>query len=146
MINANSINTWKILIIDDEPDNLNVAEKVLTFNGATVETATNGLEGLAKLKDNQYSFILLDLSMPHMDGWTMFETMRQDDTLKSIPVIALTAHAMDADKKRAKNMGFDGYITKPFRIDNFLENLRELVQNFAVSTQPPTEEAQEQKR
>lgn len=130
MINAKQINTWKTLIIDDEPDNLNVAEKVLSFNGADVQTATNGVEGLNKLNttSSDYTFILLDLSMPHMDGWTMFEKMQDDERLKAIPVIALTAHAMDADRERAASMGFDGYITKPFRIDTFLSDIQTILQ------------------
>jgi CheY-like chemotaxis protein len=133
MIKPTEIHTWKTLIIDDEPDNLDVAEKVLSFNGADVQTATNGVEGLEKLKteDNDYTFILLDLSMPQMDGWTMYSKMQDDDRLKDIPVIALTAHAMEADRERAIALGFDGYITKPFRIDNFLSNIQTILKRLA---------------
>lgn len=116
---------WTVLIVDDEPDNLGVAEKVLSFMGARVHTAQDGLEGMAILEHVTPTFILLDLSMPHLDGWQMIERLRADPLTASVPVIALTAHAMHGDKERALAAGFDGYIAKPFRIMTFFKEIQD---------------------
>jgi len=129
-MNSDNIGTWKVLIVDDEPDNLNVAQKILTFNGATVYTAANGIEGLHLMKQIRMSFVLLDLSMPKMDGWEMCSRAKADPQLKDIPIIALTAHAMGDDRQRALKMGFSGYITKPFRMDTFLHDIRRIIQQL----------------
>ncbi len=129
MVNMN-MKTWSVLIVDDEPDNVGVAQKVLTFNGATVRVARNGVEGLKMLESFFPTFILLDLSMPEMDGWEMFRRVRQIDSLANTPIIALTAHAMSGDRERVMEAGFDGYIAKPFRIDSFLEDIGACLKAF----------------
>lgn len=127
---SNDINDWKVLIVDDEPDNLGVAQKVLKYGGANVHIARNGLEGLSVLQEFKPTFILLDLSMPEMDGWEMFRQVRTNANLSDVPVIALTAHAMAGDKERVMEAGFDGYIAKPFRINSLLEDIREALSAF----------------
>lgn len=114
---------WTVLIVDDEPDNRVIAEKVLAFAGARVHTAANGAEGMEKLETVIPSFILLDLSMPVMDGWEMFKQVRAKPTLRQVPVIALTAHAMAGDREKVLNAGFDGYISKPFRLSTFMSEI-----------------------
>jgi len=121
---------WVVLIVDDEPDNLGVAQKVLSYGGADVHIARNGLEGLAVLERIIPTFILLDLSMPEMDGWEMFEKTRANDGLKNVPIIALTAHAMAGDKERVLKAGFNGYIPKPFRINSFLDEIKRSLNDF----------------
>lgn len=130
--NVEQIKGWTVLVVDDEPDNLGVPRKVLTFYGAAVHTAENGMEGLralAKMTGGEPAglptptFILLDLSMPVMDGWAMLREIRANPRTKDLPVIALTAHAMEADRERALAAGFDGYITKPFRLDTLLRDI-----------------------
>jgi two-component system cell cycle response regulator DivK len=126
------VSGWTVLIVDDEPDNLAVASKVLTFGGARVYTAPNGVEGLKVLEEIIPSFILLDLSMPEMDGWDMFKHIRANPNTQQIPIIALTAHAMAGDRERVMEAGFDGYIAKPFRLSTFMAEIlrcfRELAQ------------------
>lgn len=121
---------WTALIVDDEPDNVGVARKVLNYGGATVYVARNGVEGLALLEDVRPTFVLLDLSMPEMDGWEMFRIMKSDDTLASIPVIALTAHAMAGDKEKVMETGFNGYIAKPFRINSFVAEIQKCLEEY----------------
>ena len=121
---------WIVLIVDDEPDNLGVAQKVLKFNGADVHIARNGIEGLAILEGLKPSFVLLDLSMPQMDGWEMFRRTRSKPELADTPIIALTAHAMSGDRERVMEAGFNGYIAKPFRINSFLEDIQEALSDF----------------
>jgi CheY-like chemotaxis protein len=122
--------SWVALIVDDEPHNVGVAQKVLTFGGATVHTARNGAEGLVMLEQVQPTFILLDLSMPEMDGWEMFRRVRANTSMASIPIIALTAHAMSGDKERVFETGFDGYIAKPFRINSFVAEIQKCLEAF----------------
>ena len=126
----NSIKNWVVLIVDDDVDNLNVAEKILTFYGAQVHTADNGRSGLEKLQEiGKPNTILLDLSMPDMDGWEMLKKIREDKELSSLPVIAVTAHAMPEDKERAEKAGFDGYIAKPFILDTLIDVIRKCLKN-----------------
>ncbi len=129
MISEN-IKDWTVLIVDDEPDNLGVAQKVLLYNGAQVHIARNGLEGLTALNDMTPTFILLDLSMPEMDGWEMFEKVRSMPALARVPIIALTAHAMTGDRERVFEAGFNGYIPKPFRINTLLEEIQKCLREF----------------
>lgn len=127
---TNDIKDWIVLIVDDEPDNLGVAQKVLSYGGADVHIARNGLEGLAVLENITPTFILLDLSMPEMDGWEMFDRARSNDKLANVPIIALTAHAMTGDKERIEKAGFDGYIPKPFRINSFMDDIHRCLDEF----------------
>lgn len=121
---------WTVLLVDDEPDNLGVARKVLNHNGAEVYIASNGLEGLLVLEEITPTFILLDLSMPEMDGWEMLKVIRDKSNFSMMPVIALTAHAMSGDKERVLEAGFDGYIAKPFRILSLLEDIQHWLSQF----------------
>ena len=127
---------WTVLLVDDEPDNRIIAEKVLAFAGVKVHTAVHGEDGLEQLAVISPSFILLDLSMPVMDGWEMLKMVRTTPRTASIPVIALTAHAMAGDRERIMEAGFDGYIAKPFRLGSFIGDIkncfRELVEQEKV--------------
>ena len=115
---------WTVLLVDDEPDNRVIAEKVLGFGGAKVYTAVHGAEALTKLETISPSFILLDLSMPVMDGWEMIKVIRENERTASLPVIALTAHAMAGDREQVIEAGFDGYIAKPFRLGTFISDIK----------------------
>lgn len=129
MISQNS-HDWIALIVDNEPDNLRVAQKILKFNGAKIYVARNGLEGLLMLNKIMPTFILLDLSMPEMNGWEMFAKVRAINSLNHIPIIAVTAHAMAGDRERVLKAGFDGYIAKPFQIKSFIEGIRSCLSQF----------------
>ncbi len=115
---------WKILIVDDDPDNLEVAAQFLELVGGEVKTARNGSEGLALLDSFKPTFILLDLSMPAIDGWEMIKRIRQRPQNASTPVIALTAHAMHGDEERVLQAGFDGYVSKPFMLTSLLQDIK----------------------
>lgn len=119
------VSDWVVLIVDDDWDNLTVPEEILSFHGASVVKAEDGQAGLQALTNmaSLPTFILLDLSMPVMNGWEMLENVRANPDTAHIPVIALTAHAMDEDKKQAMEAGFDGYITKPFWLHTFWEEI-----------------------
>jgi CheY-like chemotaxis protein len=123
---------WRILAVDDEPDNLNLLADLLEFQGAVVFRAENAQQGLAAVETFRPTIILLDLSMPGMDGWEMHRHLRQREDLASIPIVAITALAMPPDIERANAAGFDGYITKPFRIQNLLAQIQASVELFST--------------
>lgn len=131
-MSSNELQGWVVLIVDDEPDNLTVAQRVLSYGGAQVCVARDGREGLDVLASGlRPTFVLLDLSMPEMDGWEMLRRVRETPGLAQITVIALTAHAMAGDREKALQAGFNGYIAKPFRIDSFLEEIRRCLADAA---------------
>ncbi|MDZ4672271.1 MAG: response regulator [Phototrophicales bacterium] len=118
---------WEIMVIDDEDDSLEVARYILSFYGATVHTAINGEDGLAVLKTIRPRFIISDISMPQMDGWTFIAKVQEDVALKNIPVIALTAHAMRGDREKAIAAGFQNYLIKPLTPNTFMAQLVRLL-------------------
>lgn len=124
MVDLAAITSWSVLIVDDEPDNLEIVAESLVFFGLSVKIARNGLEGLDLLKEFSPDLILLDLSMPKMDGWEMRSRVKADPVNRDIPVVALSAHAMAGDKERALQAGFDGYLTKPVNIMTILGDIR----------------------
>jgi two-component system, cell cycle response regulator DivK len=128
---GSDVKTWTILIVDDEVDNRTIAETVLSFSGAKVHTAVHGADGVELLEKITPSFILLDLSMPVMDGWEMLKHIRDNPKTQHIPVIALTAHAMAGDREKALEAGFEGYIAKPFRLGTFMSEINGCFQAIA---------------
>ena len=126
-IPSDLLDGWKIVVIDDEEDSLEIAQIILLEYGATVLTASNGQEGLEVIQRNKPRFVISDLSMPVVDGWGVISAMQHDRELAEIPVIALTAHAMVGDRERAIAAGFHNYLTKPLTVDTFMEDLVNLL-------------------
>jgi CheY-like chemotaxis protein len=124
MLDWQTINTWKILVVEDDPDNRAVISEVLEFYGMTVQTAENGVAGLEVLENFVPTLILLDLSMPKMDGWEMRAQVKSKQALEGVPIVALTAHAMLDDKRRVLAAGFDGYLKKPITVMTLIADLR----------------------
>jgi CheY-like chemotaxis protein len=118
---------WNIVVIDDEPDSLEVARYILDFYGANVLTATNGKEGVALVEQSKPRFVISDLSMPEMDGWEFLSELKSTVEIQDIPVIALTAHAMRGDRERALTAGFHNYLTKPLTANTFMDELLALL-------------------
>ena len=129
---AHLLKNQRILVIDDEPDSLEVAMILLEMYDVQVLTATNGQEGLEAAKQFRPLFIISDLSMPEMSGWEMLDALKQDRTTLDIPVIALTAHAMEGYRKRAIAAGFHNYLTKPLRPDTFIRDLLDVVMDIPM--------------
>jgi len=118
---------WDIVVIDDEPDSLEVARYILDFYGASVHTASDGKEGIALLQEVKPRFVISDLSMPEMDGWEFLSALKSTSNTDDIPVIALTAHAMKGDRERALAAGFQSYLTKPLTANTFIDELLALL-------------------
>ncbi len=102
----------KIVLVEDNPDNRLLVQAILEdqYEVAEYETGTEALEGMA---GEIPALVLLDISLPGMDGTEVLAQMRADDSLRTVPTIALTAHAMAGDREKYLQAGFDGYITKP---------------------------------
>ncbi len=124
MIDWHDVTTWRVLVVDDEPDNLEVVAETLEFHGTQVLTAANGAEALKALEVFPATLILTDLSMPVLDGWGMRAQLKKQEAFQDIPVLALSAHAIAGDKERALEAGFDGYLTKPVNIHTLLDDIR----------------------
>ena len=102
-----------ILIVDDVPVNLKLAGAILKREGYTIETAEDGEQALQMLETIHPDLILSDIQMPVIDGFELARRVRQDERFRDTPLIALTALALKAGEERAKEAGFDGYLTKP---------------------------------
>lgn len=129
-VDPENLQEWRVLIVDDQKDNLAVAEMVFNFHKAEVRVAHNGIEGLEVLKEFKPTLILMDLSMPEMTGWDMFKEVRGNEETSHIPVIALTAHAMSGDEEKVMAAGFDGYIAKPFSVATIIFQIQTILKKL----------------
>jgi len=126
-----------ILIIDDQPDNIAIAKTMLSYVGAKVLTAQNGADGLKILAEHRVDLVLLDISMPQMDGWEVLKEIRKQFDKSVLPVIALTAHVHRDDRDQILQAGFDYFIAKPFRIGTFFEEVKRVIgRQFPPPTKP----------
>jgi two-component system cell cycle response regulator DivK len=109
----------KILVVDDNRDNLDLVVKILRKSGYETVEALDGEEALEKAQSERPCLILMDLSIPKIDGFEVTRRLRSLDDCMSIPVVALTAHAMKGDREKTVGAGFDGYIAKPIDVREF---------------------------
>ncbi len=116
------MHTAPILVIDDDPSILNVVVDILTYEGYTVERATNGAEGLKLLEHLEPRLVLLDMRMPVLDGWGFVRTLRQQG--RSLPIVVMTA-AQDA-QRWAQEIAADGYLAKPFELLDLLDVVEQM--------------------
>jgi two-component system, cell cycle response regulator DivK len=102
-----------VLVVDDMVDGREICAEYLSFRGYRVATAADGLEALAKAFDLLPHVILMDLSLPGIDGWEATRRLKRDERTRRIPVIALTAHALPSARDEALAAGCDSVVTKP---------------------------------
>ena len=118
----------KIAVVEDNPDN-RLLVRALLESFYEISEYENGVTALAGLAQERPDLLLLDISLPEMDGVTVLGKIREDSRLRTLPVIALTAHAMADDRKRFLDAGFDDYISKPITDENLLlDAIRDLLQ------------------
>lgn len=114
----------RILCIEDEPDMVDLMRLLLTRKGYEFLGARGGRDGLQIAQEQQPDLILLDIMMPDMDGWQVYQTLRKDERTASIPVIVVTARAKTDEQLRAlREAKVDDYITKPFGPAQLLESI-----------------------
>jgi len=116
-----------ILIIEDNEMNRDMLSRRLERKGYEVLIAVDGQTGIDMARANAPDLILMDMSLPVMDGWEATRRMKADDALRHIPVIALTAHAMANDRDKALQAGCDDYDTKPIELSGLLAKMETLL-------------------
>ena len=119
----------KILLVEDNEMNRNMLTRRLERKGFEVIIAINGQDGIDMASSGNPDLILMDLSLPIIDGWEATRKIKTDPATQSIPVIALTAHAMAGDEKRALEAGCDDYDTKPVNFNRLLDKIGNLLGN-----------------
>ena len=117
-----------ILIVDDELENIELLDRRLSRRGFTVVGATSAEEGLKVALSERPALILMDIKMPNLDGFDAMRLLQADPLTAGIPVIALTAHAMQEDRDRALAAGARDYETKPVDLDRLLAKIRHLTE------------------
>jgi two-component system cell cycle response regulator DivK len=113
-----------ILLVEDNPHNRKIFSGMLTHHGFRVREAETGDAALASVADEPPDLILMDLSIPGVDGWECTKRLKADPKTEHIPIIALTAHAMRGDEERARAAGCDGYLSKPISPKKVVEEVR----------------------
>jgi CheY-like chemotaxis protein len=117
----------KILLVEDNEMNRDMLSRRLMRKGFDVSLAVDGAEGVAKARAERPDLILLDMSLPVLDGWEAARQLKADDATRGIPIIALTAHAMAGDREKALEAGCDDYDTKPIELPRLLEKMGALL-------------------
>jgi two-component system cell cycle response regulator DivK len=122
-----------ILLVEDNELNRDMLSRRLMRRGYRVEVAVNGREGLRMAHEHSPDVILLDLSLPEMDGWEVLRRLKRNPKMKNIRVLALTAHALSTDRNRALDAGFDDYDIKPVELPRLLSKVETLLNKQASS-------------
>jgi CheY-like chemotaxis protein len=117
----------KILLVEDNEMNRDMLSRRLERKGHSVSLANDGAEGLSKARSDSPDLILMDMSLPVIDGWEATRQLKADETLRHIPVIALTAHAMASDEQKAREAGCDDFDTKPIELTRLLDKIQALL-------------------
>lgn len=120
----------KILLVEDNEMNRDMLSRRLEKRGYAVSIAVDGGEGVAKAKAELPDLILMDMSLPVLDGWDATRQIKADPATVKIPVIALTAHAMESDRQKALEAGCDDFDTKPVELNRLLLKIEELLKKF----------------
>jgi DNA-binding response OmpR family regulator len=134
-----------ILVVDDEPDLLENIGLALEAEGYRVLTAGDGVEALAVLRSQPVDLVLADIAMPEMNGYQLYERVRQNPQWATMPFVFLTARRLDSDIRYGKELGVDDYLTKPIRAEDLLAAVRgklrragQLAQSSVQPAPPPT--------
>ena len=121
-----SVVMMKILLVEDNEMNRDMLSRRLERRGYHVVLAADGEQGLMLARSEKPDLILMDMSLPVMDGWQATRFIKSDENIRQIPVIALTAHAMSGDREKALDAGCDDYDTKPIDFDRLIEKVVQL--------------------
>ncbi len=116
-----------ILIVEDNDMNLDMLTRRLQRKGYEVLSARDGQAGVEATRQHRPDIVLMDMSLPVLDGWSATRALKADAATAAIPVIALTAHAMEADRKKALDAGCDAFGTKPIDMPDLLSKIERLL-------------------
>ncbi len=121
----------RILLVEDNEMNRDMLSRRLERKGFELAVAVDGREGVEMAKTGEYDLILMDMSLPEIDGWEATRQLRATPDTERTPIIALTAHAMAGDREKALEAGCDDYDTKPIELDRLLSKINALLENSA---------------
>jgi CheY-like chemotaxis protein len=117
----------KILLVEDDEMNRDMLSRRLIKRGFDVLIAVDGQQGVDMARSDEPDLILMDMSLPVMDGWTAMRTLKADPATDGTPIIALTAHAMSGDEAKAREAGADDFDTKPVELKRLLSKMEALL-------------------
>jgi CheY-like chemotaxis protein len=129
-----SNNQKTVLLVEDNEDILVVYRTILEHVGYTVIEARDGEEGVNRARQTRPDIILMDISIPKMDGWEATERLKSDGETSTIPIIALTAHALEEDRIKAMRAGCDGYLAKPVEPRRVVQEVEKFIGPPAPAT------------
>lgn len=121
----------RVLAVDDDPQILHLLVLTLGLDGFDVVTATNGIEALASIAEDQPDVVLLDIMMPNLDGWQVCERLKADEATRDLPVVFLSARSQVADHARGMALGAAAFMTKPFDPTELYDLLEDLATSAA---------------
>ncbi len=121
--------SWDVVIADDDPDTVQIIERLLTSHGMRAHIVNNGPDCLQLLRERRATLLLLDIRMPGMSGWDVIKTIRQDDSLKDLLVAAITARTEPGIHEQVLDAGFDAYFAKPISPLIFLSDIETLIRS-----------------
>jgi len=124
----------RILLVEDHEDNRNIYRTILEHYGYRVVVASDGRSGIQLAREERPDLILMDLSIPFVDGWEATRVLKQDVTTAAIPIIALSAHALAEDRERARDAGCDGYLAKPVEPRKVLAEVKRFLEDGVATT------------
>lgn len=117
----------RVLLVDDYPDAREMYSEYLAFSGFQVVEAGNGMEALQRALDDKPDIILMDLSLPVMDGWEATRRLKADDRTAHIPIVALTGHALAGLSEGARRAGCDAFVTKPCLPEDLVKEIKRVL-------------------
>lgn len=124
------MNKGRILVVEDNMDTYQLVRFMLEKHGYETFLAMNGRDGVNAANKQKPDLIIMDLAMPEMDGWTATQIIKSNEKTSSIPLVALTAHALPGDRQRAMDAGCDEYITKPMDLDDLVEAVQYWIKKY----------------
>jgi CheY-like chemotaxis protein len=131
----------KVLIAEDNPVNRELLRELLESRGYSVTEACNGQEAVRQIEKVRPDILLLDLDMPVLDGFGTVRKIRENPSLASLPVLAVTAYAMQGDREKVLASGFDGYLSKPIQSGVLFEELNRLLEKTGDGKNPTAKHA-----
>ena len=117
----------KFFVVDDDPDSLALVTRLLTGAGHEVVVRSSSADALRDIPDMRPDCVITDVMMPVMDGFELTKELRRRTELAGMKILILSAKSYDFDRRRAKEMGADGYLTKPINRETFLQSIKEIV-------------------
>ena len=116
-----------VLLVEDNEDNRIVYAMMLEYHGYKIIEATNGEDAIRIAHEEKPDIILMDISIPGVDGWTATQRIKENPDSQGIPIVAVTAHALPEHRERAEQLGCDGFLTKPCEPRRLLEEVEKLI-------------------